>query len=212
MKEIIIGTKNKAKINQISVALAPVKIVVKALPADKNLPQTDEGGKTAQANARKKALTYAKSLGKPVLSTDHSLYLDGLPDSQQPGLNTRRINGRDDRSTDEEMLDYYSNLIKQLGGKVTGQWEFAYCFAWPDGKMKELTVVSPRAFVSKSSKKIIAGFPLESLQIDAASGKYISEMTQAEQDVFWQKTIGRQLCEFVVRDYRIFVIESIFPG
>ncbi len=42
-----------------------------------------------------------------------------------------------------------------------------------------------------------SGYPLESIQIDPQSQKYISEMTQDEQNNFWQKAIGQPLLEFV---------------
>ncbi|MFA5828565.1 MAG: hypothetical protein WC841_04405 [Candidatus Shapirobacteria bacterium] len=37
---------------------------------------------------------------------------------------------------------------------------------------------------------------LDSIQIDAETGKHLSEMTQPERDLFWQKTIGQPLLEF----------------
>ena len=46
---------------------------------------------------------------------------------------------------------------------------------------------------------MIPGYPLESLQIDQASGKYISDMTDAEQEEFWQRAVGEELCAFVQR-------------
>ena len=58
-------------------------------------------------------------------------------------------------------------------------------------------IVSRRIFVSVPSPKLVSGYPLESLQIDPASGRYLSEMSQGEQDAFWQKTIGTELCDFV---------------
>ncbi|MFL5802701.1 MAG: hypothetical protein ACJ8CR_13285, partial [Roseiflexaceae bacterium] len=41
------------------------------------------------------------------------------------------------------------------------------------------------------------GYPLESLQIEPEGGKYISEMTSEEQDAFWQRIVGKELCLFV---------------
>jgi len=44
---------------------------------------------------------------------------------------------------------------------------------------------------------MIPGYPLESIQIDPASGAYLSEMPPEEQAIFWQQKIGRELCEFL---------------
>lgn len=197
MNHLIIGTKNSAKIDQIRGALTASGIEVAGLPSDMNFGDVKEDGTTAQENARKKALAYSQVLGKPVLSMDNALYFDKLKLEQQPGINVRRIGQRDDRPTDEELTEYYQKLIGALGDRINGRWEFAVCVAYPDGSTKETTIISPRLFVSKKSERVIPGYPLESLQIDPESGKYISEMTQEEQDSFWQKVIGAPLCEFV---------------
>ena len=160
MQQIIVGTKNKAKLAQIKGALASLQLNIIGLPDD-NLPDVKEDGKTAQENAKKKALAYAGVLGHPVLSMDNALYFENLPDEKQPGINVRRIEGRSDRPTDTELLNYYSELIKGLGDKVNGHWDFAICFAYPDGKIHETTIVSPRIFTSKISSKTIEGYPLE---------------------------------------------------
>ena len=196
MQQIIVGTKNKAKLAQIKGALASLQLNIVGL-SDNNLPSIEEDGKTAQENAKKKALAYAKALGQPVLSMDNALYFEKLSDEKQPGINVRRIEGRNDRPTDNELLEYYSKLVEELGDNVNAHWDFAICFAYPDEKVHETTIVSPRIFTSKISSKVIEGYPLESIQIDSKTGKYISEMTQEEQDVFWQEVIGEKLCQFV---------------
>lgn len=197
MESIIIGTKNPAKIEQIRGALALAGIGVEGLPVDMEFEEIKEDGITAQENARKKALVYSRALGKPVLSMDNALYFDGLKSEQQPGINVRRIGQRTDRPSDEELIVYFQELISGLGERVGGRWEFAICVAYPDGSTKETTIISPRVFTSKRSEKFIPGYPLESLQIDPESGRYISEMSPDEQGRFWQKAIGAPLCEFV---------------
>ncbi len=196
-KELIIGTTNEGKVKQISGALASLNLQISGLSKSDSLPDILEDGKTAQENAKKKAIIYAQFLGKNVLSMDNSLYFDGLSNESQPGLNVRRIKERINRPTDEELLTYYSQLVKQLGEKINGYWEFAVCIANPTGKIMETTINSPRIFVSSGSTKIIVGYPLDSIQIDPASGRYISEMTQKEQDKFWEKDFGKSLCSFV---------------
>jgi len=197
MKQIIIGTTNQAKIDQLRGALTPLGITVIGLPADRDFNEVKEDGSTAQVNAKKKALAYAKDLGQAVLSMDNALYLEGLAPEQQPGLNVRRIPGGTDRPTDQAMTDYYQDLIAGLGDKINGHWEFAICVAWPDGTTKETTIISPRIFVSQPSLQTVPGYPLESLQIDPIDEKYIAEMTPNEQAAFWQRTIGQPLGQFI---------------
>ena len=198
---LIVGTKNNAKIGQIKSALKSLDIDIKGLP-EIDFQEVKENGLTALENARSKAIFYSASIGLPVLSTDNALYFNDLASDKQPGLNVRRIEGQDDRASDEELLIYYSSLIKELGDKVNGYWEFGICLAYPDGKTKEMIMKSPRIFVSQPSNSVIEGYPLDSIQIDPKTNKYISEMTQEERDNFWQKTIGQELCHFV-KDYLI---------
>lgn len=194
--KLIIGTKNKGKLLQIQGALSNLDLDVVGLP-DIELPEVIEDGETAQENGRKKAIIYSNFLNEVVLSMDNALYLNGLSDEQQPGINVRRIEGRVDRPTDQELLSYYSNLIKRLGGEIIGHWEFAICIASPNGETKETIIISKRNFTSKLNKEVVEGYPLESIQIDPQSGKYISEMSQEEQDAFWKKMIGDELEKFI---------------
>ena len=128
---------------------------------------------------------------------DNALYIDGLPKKKQPSINVRRINSKTNRPSDKELLNHYSKIIKSLGNEVNGHWEFALCISTTEGKIKETTIISPRTFTNEASKKTIKGYPLESIQIDPDSKKYISEMTQKEQDQFWQKAIGEPLKKFI---------------
>jgi len=197
MKDLIFGTTNPAKILQIQGALRPLKISVVGLSESARQISIVEDGATAQANARKKALAYSAAMGKPVLSMDNALFLEGLDPDKQPNIHVRRIGNGKERPSDDEPCAHYSKIISDLGEKVSGWWEFALCYARPDGTYEEVVIKSPRTFVSRPSPTTVSGYPLESLQIDPESGKYISEMTQAEQDAFWQRSIGEKLADFV---------------
>jgi len=197
MKTLIFGTTNEAKVLQIQGALKPIGVVVSSLPESTRSTKVVEDGETAQENARKKALAYSKALGEPVLSMDNALFLDGLNPEEQPGIHVRRIGSPNERPSDDELLAYYSNLVSRLGERISGRWEFALCYARPDGTFEEKTIISLRIFVSTPSPKIVPGYPLESIQIVPASGRYISELSQDEQDEFWQRAIGSELSQFV---------------
>jgi 8-oxo-dGTP diphosphatase len=198
MKAIIIGTGNPGKEEQIRFALSSTGIELRGLrDCDTTGVKVVEDGTTAKENARKKALTYSKALRGPVLAMDNALYLEGLDEGKQPGINVRRIEGKQSRPTDEELLAHYSKLIGSLGESIDGYWLFAVCIALPDERVFETEIASPRRFVSKPSEKIIPGYPVESLQVDPETGKYISEMTDKEKESFWQRLIGKELSDFV---------------
>jgi len=198
MREILMATTNQAKIDQIGGALSNVGISVVGVENKDLLPEVIEDGATALDNARKKALAFAKALGKVVLSIDNTLFFDKLDgDPRQPGLNVRRIAGVVGKPTDEEMIKYYSQLVKELGGSAEARWEYGVCVAAPDGKLGEATFGYKTTFVSNPSSKTMNGYPLESLQIDEVSGKYRSEMTNDELAQLWQRKIGQPLSVFV---------------
>jgi inosine/xanthosine triphosphate pyrophosphatase family protein len=200
MKEIIYGTTNPAKVAQVRSVLEPLGFDVKSLTEADAQISVEEDGKTAEENARKKAATYASTLGKRVLSMDVALYFNDLPDDQQPGLHVRRIAGGK-RADDTELLAYYADLARSMGDRVDAYWRYAFALAQPDGDCISFTHDTPRIFVSTPSEKIVEGFPLESLQIDPESGKYISDMSPNEVDTFWQNSIGLPLAKFVQENY-----------
>jgi inosine/xanthosine triphosphate pyrophosphatase family protein len=197
MQELVVGTSNPAKLQMIRDALAPLAIRVIGTHDLGISLQVEEDGLTAQDNARKKSLAYAQATGQRVLSIDNALYLDGLADHEQPGIATRRIPGYAGRASDQQLLVYYAQWIARLGGRIDGRWEFAICLAGADGRYFETVIRSPRTFISMPSTMMIPGYPLESIQIDPASGSYLSEMPPEEQAAFWQQTIGRELCDFL---------------
>lgn len=196
MTTITMGTTNPAKIAQIAGVLAPIGIDVVGVADKKLLPEVVEDGATVQENARKKAVSYAKALGRRVFSMDNALYLEGLAPEDQPGVHVRRIGGQM-RNTDDELLEHYQQVVRSLGGKVNGYWEFGVCVADPDGRVWETTITSSRIFTDKRSSHSIEGYPLESIQIDPESGRYISEMSEAEQATFWQHMLGEELVKFM---------------
>ncbi len=94
------------------------------------------------------------------------------------------------------MIEYYSKIIEQHGGEMNGHWNFALCLAFPDGKMTEAVAISqPRLFTSKVSLNRSPGYPLESLQIDPKTGKYVVEMTEEEVGQFWLESTGEKIRE-----------------
>ncbi len=201
--KLIIGTKNKTKINQIKSALDPLNIEVVGLESLDNLPVIIEDGETAQENAKKKATTYAKHFEATVLSMDNALYFNDLKPEDQPGTHIRRVGNQKEELNDSDLLDYYHNLISKLGDEVKAYWEFAICIAEPNGNIYETTIILKRIFTINRGKQVMNGYPLESIQIDPESKKHISDMTESEVDIFWKKKIGAPLQEFVKKSFNI---------
>ena len=66
-----------------------------------------------------------------IITTDEALYIDGLSDTEQPGLYVRRFNGLN-RATDDEVVERYTKYVKEMGGEVKAKW--VYSLVIYDGK------------------------------------------------------------------------------
>jgi inosine/xanthosine triphosphate pyrophosphatase family protein len=195
--ELVFGTSNPAKIAQVQGALDPLGVAVRGVGELGIRLHVPEDGTTAQQNARTKALAYAQAANRTVFSMDNALYLQGLSPKDQPGPHVRRIPGSAERPADAEVLSYYLGLICRHGSSMIGYWDFAVAIASRDGRLAETIIRSPRQFVSKATDRVVDGYPLESIQIDPDSGKYVADMSEAEQAEFWQRAIGAPLMWFV---------------
>ena len=123
--KILYGTTNKGKIQAMKNAVKTFDIELISLnDLDCALPAIDENGKTPLENAEIKAKAYYEAFHMPVFSCDSGLYFDELKEEEQPGIYVRRVNGRE--LNDEEMLQYYSSLAEQYGGKITGRCNLFY--------------------------------------------------------------------------------------
>ena len=91
----------------------------------KNVPEVKEDGNTPLENARLKAMAYYEAFQIPVFSCDSGLYFDNVPNEVQPGVHVRNVNGK--CLSDDEMIDYYSGLVKAYGNLVA-RYRNAICF------------------------------------------------------------------------------------
>jgi inosine/xanthosine triphosphate pyrophosphatase family protein len=199
--EIVYGTGNPGKAKQMQSVLTASGLAVTVRSSGEFGIELDveEDGRTAEENARKKALAYSVALRRPVISMDSALYFDDLPDELQPGLYVRRPGGTK-RMDDDEMLAYYMQLIDRFGGRLNGHWKTAFALALPDGTCEVHAVVSPRIFVSVPHQEVPEGNPMTALQIDPATGKRVLDLTPEER----ARTVyswGTSLAEFLAKKH-----------
>lgn len=177
--KILYGTTNKAKLQAMKTAVKSLDIELIGLgDVNSELPDICENGKTPLENAEKKARAYYKAFHMPVFSCDSGLYFDELKEEEQPGIHVRRINGRE--LNDDEMIQYYSSLAEQNGGKITGRYRNAIYFILDENhhysSMDMSIATEPFVLVSKPHLKRVEGFPLDSLSVDIGSGKYYYDL------------------------------------
>lgn len=180
--KLLFGTGNPAKLSAMKRRLEILDIELISLNDLKaegmSIPDVPEDGNTPLENARQKAIAYYEAFHIPVFSCDSGLYFDNVPDTVQPGVHVRNINGQ--CLSDEQMIEYYAGLVWQYG-KLTARYKNAVCLVIDEDHMYE--AMEP----SMESKKFILtdvphstirkkGFPLDSMSIDIETNQYYYDL------------------------------------
>lgn len=95
---LVIATRNRGKIEEISALLKDFPVTVKSLDDFGPIPFVEEDGETFEENAYKKASFTARVLGLPALADDSGLMVDALGGS--PGVHSARYGGPDATDAD----------------------------------------------------------------------------------------------------------------
>ena len=136
--KLLYGTGNLAKLSAMRNRLEQLDIELIGLndmrAEGKIVPKVIEDGNTPLENARLKAMAYYEAFQIPVFSCDSGLYFDNVPDEVQPGVHVRNVNGK--CLSDDEMIDYYSGLVKAYGNLVA-RYRNAICFVMDDTHIYE---------------------------------------------------------------------------
>jgi Ham1 family protein len=144
----------------------------------KTIPQVVEDGKSPLENARLKATAYYEAFHIPVFSCDSGLYFDNVPEAIQPGVYVRNVNGK--CLTDDEMIDYYSGLVK-IYGNLVARYRNAICFVQDDTHIYEAmepSMESEKFILTDKPHSIVRkkGFPLDSISLDIKTNKYYYDL------------------------------------
>jgi len=176
--EILIATKNEAKIKKYSTMLNVLGIEHKTLKDFERDIQVEETGNTPKENSVIKANAYYKAFGIPVLVDDSGMTLDKLPLEKQPGVFVRRHNGRE--LSDEEIINLYSKEIEEVGGKTTGSFTIAITIIDEKGNAYTDETKHNRVFVSTPCKERNTGYPMNSLIYIEETGEYLAQIYEGK--------------------------------
>ena len=102
--ELVLATRNKNKIKEMTALLAPLPLKILTLDRFPHAEEVVEDGKNCEENAIKKAVEVSKQTGKPALSDDSALEIDALDGA--PGVISARFAG--------ENVTYADNRAKVL--------------------------------------------------------------------------------------------------
>ena len=177
--KLLYGTTNNGKLQAMKNALKDFDIELIGLnDMEGELPKIKEDGATPLENAENKARAYFEAFHIPLFSCDSGLYFEELLPEEQPGLHVRRVNAKE--LTDEEMIVHYAALAERYGGKITGRYRNAIYFILDEERhfssMDMSIATEPFVLVTKPHPKRVKGFPLDSLSVDIATGKYYYDL------------------------------------
>ena len=169
--EIVLATRNKHKVAEISSILKGLKVKITTLEDFKDAPEVEEDGKTLETNAVKKARTIALHLGKWALADDTGLeveYLDG-----EPGVYSARWAGPGCSYSDNNR-----KLLRKLKGvpRVRRKADFRCVIALSSPVGKVFTVEGSIAGIIAESEKGSKGFGYDPLFVVPGMGKTFSEL------------------------------------
>lgn len=183
--KVLFATGNSAKVKRYKESLEKngiELITIKDIGINLNI---DENGKDAIENAYIKAKAYYDATGIPTIGMDNNLFIDGIDESLQPGTHVRRVGGR--QLSDEEMIIYYTRLVKEHGGKLQAKWVYGMVVI-TDKSCDELTWSKDKFyFVSTPCSKRNPGYPLDSISIIPKFNKYLVELSDEERNLYKSK-------------------------
>lgn len=196
--KILFATTNPAKVGKYRKALEEKGIeliTIKDLEFKLNI---NENGKDAIENAYIKAKAYYEATGITTIGMDNNLFIEELPDEMQPKTHVRRVNGKE--LTDDEMIVYYTNLVKEYGGKLTAKWVYGMVICDNRGKKEYSWTKDHFYFLDKPCEKRNQGYPLDSISIIPEFNKYLVELTEEDKKQYKKKDNIDNVIEFIIKN------------
>ena len=193
--KLLFATTNPAKVRKFKKALEEKGIeliTLKDLDFELNI---EESGKNAIENAYIKAKAYYDATKIPTIGMDNNLFIEELPEEKQPGTHVRRVNGK--TLNDEEMIEYYTNLVKEYGGKLTAKWVYGMVMCDENGVREYSWSKDHFYFVDKPCEKRNSGYPLDSISIVPEFNKYLVELTEEDKKQYNKKDDVKGIIEFI---------------
>lgn len=197
--EVLFATTNPAKVKKFADALEKNGIKLLTINDLKIDIHVDECGKDALENAYIKAKSYYDIAKIPTIGMDNNLFIEDIPEGKQPGTHVRRINGKE--LSDDEMIEYYTSLVKENGvdNKLMAKW--VYGMVIYDGNEKQEFTWSKEHFyfVDKPSDTRNPGYPLDSISIIPEYNKYLVDLTKEEREQYNVKDKTNDVIEFMIK-------------
>lgn len=196
--KVLFATTNKAKVGKYKEALKERGIELISINDLNFKLDIDENGENAIENAYIKAKAYYESTKIPTIGMDNCLFIEELPEEKQPGTHVRRVNGKE--LTDEEMIEYYTNLVKEYGGKLTAKWVYGMVICDGQGRKEYSWSKSNFYLIDKPCEKRNPGYPLDSISVMPENNQYWLELTNEQKKESKEKSNTDDVVEFIVNN------------
>jgi XTP/dITP diphosphohydrolase len=185
MKTLLIATTNPGKLGEIKEFLRDLPVTLVGL-ADVGITEfPEETGISFQENAILKAKFYAEKSRLPTLADDGGLEIDAL--NGEPGVKSHRWIHDDREDTDEELIQYTLDRMKDIVDTNRGaQLRLVLALVIPGGEVftseEKVRGIIPR----EASKTRFRGFPYRSLLFLTEINKYYNhdELTVTETETY----------------------------
>ena len=134
----------------------------------------------------------------PTIGMDNNLFIEELPEKKQPGTHVRRINGKE--LNDDEMIEYYTSLVKKYGNKLTAKWVYGMVICSKKGVAKYSWNKDQFLFYRQTMRKKKSGYPLDSITIVPEFDKYLVELTDEEKKEYRKQDNIDTITEFITNN------------
>ena len=196
--KVLFATTNPAKVGKYKEILKTKGIEIITIKDLNFKLGIEESGINAIENAYIKAKTYFDKTQMPTIGMDNNLFIEELPLEKQPGTHVRRINGKE--LNDEEMIEYYTNLVKEYGTKLIAKWVYGMVICSDKGIKEYSWSKDHFYFVDKPSQKRNPGYPLDSITIVPEYNKYLVELTDEDKKTYKKKDNINDVVEFITNN------------
>lgn len=178
--KVLFATTNPAKIKKYSEELQKRNVELITIKDLKINLKPEENGKDAIENAYIKAKAYYDATNITTIGMDNNLFIEELPEEKQPGTYVRRINGKE--LNDEEMIEYYTNLVKIYGknGKLNTKWISGMVIIKNGEVSTHTEITSEYYLVDTPAKDRKEGYPLSSIMVHKKTNKYDIYLTEED--------------------------------
>lgn len=185
MHKLLIATTNQGKLGEITKFLSDLTIELVSLKDLKITDSVEEIGVTFEENSILKAKYYCQKTDLPTLADDGGFEIDAL--NGEPGVKSHRWIHGDRDSTDEELINYTFEKMKNLHRSKRGaQLRLVLAFALPDGRVFTQEAKIHGIVPLKPSKVRHDGFPYRSILFLPQIHKYYDhkQMTEEENSAY----------------------------